>query len=227
MAEPGVGSGADFATDGFPMHGITDPAHIADMLATWGYLGIFIAVFVGNLGIPVPEETVMLAAGFLAGRALLDLRIVYIAVVASAVMGDCCGYVIGRTGGQRVLVRLASAFPFLRTRYDRLQLFFQTHGSKAVFMARFITGARFMAGPMAGACGMPFFQFLGWNVLGAIVWCSLVVTVGYLVGDELYRAMKMAHQASRWIGLAAFAVAIVVVVFWWRDRHPAVSRPQS
>ena len=74
----------------------------------------------------------------------------------------------------------------MRTRYDRLQLFFQTHGSKAVFMARFITGVRFMAGPMAGACGMPFFQFLGWNVLGAIVWCSLVVTVGYLVGDELY-----------------------------------------
>jgi membrane protein DedA with SNARE-associated domain len=209
------------------MHGITDPAHITDLLATWGYLGIFIAVFVGNLGIPVPEETVMLAAGFLAGRSLLDLRIVYVTVVASAVTGDCCGYVIGRTGGQRVLVRLASAFPFMRTRYDRLQLFFQAHGSKAVFMARFITGARFMAGPMAGACGMPFFQFLGWNVLGAIVWCSLVVTVGYLVGDELYRAMTTAHQASRWIELAGVAVAIVVFVFWWRDRHSAASRPQS
>jgi len=222
-----VGIGADFAKYGFPMHGITDPAHITDVLAAWGYLGIFIAVFVGNLGIPVPEETVMLAAGFLAGRSLLDLRIVYVTVVASAVTGDCCGYVIGRTGGQRVLVRLASAFPFLRTRYDRLQLFFQTHGSKAVFMARFITGARFMAGPMAGACGMPFFQFLGWNVLGAIVWCSLVVTVGYLVGDELYRALTTAHQASRWIELAGVAVAIVVFVFWWRDRHPAVSRPQS
>jgi membrane protein DedA with SNARE-associated domain len=222
-----VGIGTDFAKYGFPMHGITDPAHITDVLAAWGYLGIFIAVFVGNLGIPVPEETVMLAAGFLAGRSLLDLRIVYVTVVASAVTGDCCGYVIGRTGGQRVLVRLASAFPFLRTRYDRLQLFFQTHGSKAVFMARFITGARFMAGPMAGACGMPFFQFLGWNVLGAIVWCSLVVTVGYLVGDELYRALTTAHQASRWIELAGVAVAIVVFVFWWRDRHPAVSRPQS
>jgi hypothetical protein len=45
MAEAGVESGADFATDGFPMHGITDPAHIADLLTAWGYLGIFIAVF--------------------------------------------------------------------------------------------------------------------------------------------------------------------------------------
>jgi membrane protein DedA with SNARE-associated domain len=208
------------------MHGITDPEVIAAWLATWGYLGIFISVFIGNLGIPVPEETVMLAAGFLAGRFILDRRFVYVVVILSAVTGDCCGYVIGRTGGQRLLLRLASRFEFMRTRYDRLQLFFQTHGSKAVFMARFITGARFMAGPMAGACGMPFFQFLGWNVLGAIVWCSMVVTVGYLVGDELYRAASMAHQASRWIGLAGFILVIIVLVFWWRDRHPAVSRPE-
>ena len=209
------------------MHGLTDPTHIADLLTTWGYLGIFAAVFVGNLGVPVPEETVMLAAGFLAGQLLLDLRLVYLVVIVSAVFGDCCGYVIGRTGGQRVLERLAVMFPFMRTRYERLQLFFRTHGSKAVFMARFITGVRFMAGPMAGACGMPFIQFLGWNVLGAIVWCSLVVTVGYLVGGELYPALAMAHQVSRWIGLAAFVLLLVVFVVWWRDRHPAVSRPQS
>ena len=209
------------------MHGITDPEVIAAWLATWGYLGIFISVFIGNLGIPVPEETVMLAAGFLAGRFILDLRFVYVVVILSAVTGDCCGYVIGRTGGQRLLLRLASRFEFMRTRYDRLQLFFQTHGSKAVFMARFITGARFMAGPMAGACGMPFFQFLGWNVLGALVWCSMVVTVGYLVSDELYQAASVAHQASRWIALGGIILAALIFAFWWRDRHPAVSRPES
>jgi membrane protein DedA with SNARE-associated domain len=59
------------------------------------------------------------------------------------------------------------------------------------------------------------------------VWCSLIVTVGYLVGDELYRAMTMAHQVSRWIGLAALVLVVLLFVFWWRDRHPAVSRPQS
>src|SRR5271154_4682313 len=100
------------------MHGITDPAHIEGLLATWGYLGIFAAVFVGNLGVPVPEESVMLAAGFLAGQVLLDLRLVYLVVIASAVTGDCCGYVIGRTGGQRVLTRLAPVFPFLPARYE-------------------------------------------------------------------------------------------------------------
>ena len=95
----------------------------------------------------------------------------------------------------------------MRHRYERLQIFFHTHGSKAVFMARFIAGVRFMAGPMAGAAGMPFFRFLGWNVLGAIVWCTLVVTIGYLVGDELYRVTEMAHHAQRWIALVAICLS--------------------
>jgi membrane protein DedA with SNARE-associated domain len=208
------------------MHGMLNPDAIAGWMATWGYLGIFVCVFVGNLGVPVPEESVMLAAGFVASREILDLRWVFVVVIGSAVTGDCCGYVIGRTGGQRFVNWLASHFESFRRRYLKLQAFFHTHGSKAVFMARFIAGIRFMAGPMAGACEMPFLRFLGWNVMGAIVWCSLVVTVGYLVGDELARAAQVAHSASRWIALAV-AVAIVLGYFiWWREKsQPAPAPP--
>jgi len=209
------------------MHALVNPANIVEWLANWGYLGIFVCVFVGNLGIPVPEETVMLVAGFLAGRAILDLKLVYLVCVMSAVCGDCCGFLIGRRGGQRIIARLAARFSTIRQRYERLQLFFHTHGSKAVFMARFIAGVRFMAGPMAGAAGMPFFRFLGWNVLGAIVWCTLVVTIGYLVGDELYRVTEMAHHAQRWIALGALLLCFVFWFFWWRDKsETAAPRPE-
>lgn len=208
------------------MHAFTDPANVQAWIATWGYLGIFLFVFIGNLGIPVPEETVMIVAGFVAGREILDIRAVYAVVFLSAVTGDCCGFLIGRTGGQRLLARLATRFEFARRRYDRLQIFFQTHGAKAVFMARFIAGVRFMAGPMAGAAGMPFAQFLGWNVMGAMVWCSIVVTVGYLVGDELYDVIRMSHLASRGTELAIALVVIALFVVWWRERrHQPVVRP--
>jgi membrane protein DedA with SNARE-associated domain len=200
------------------IHQILNPAAIADWLATWGYLGILVCVFVGNLGIPVPEETVILAAGFLAGRDILDLKSVYAVVVLSAVAGDCCGYLFGRTGGQRLLERLAANFDFVRDRYDRLQLFFKAHGSKAVFMARFITGARFMSGPMAGAAGMRFWQFLGWNLLGALVWCPLMVTIGYLVGDELWKVVRVAHSAGHWLAIGV-ALLLVAWLIWWRERR--------
>jgi membrane protein DedA with SNARE-associated domain len=205
------------------MHEIVNPAYLTDWITTWGYLGVFICVFVGNLGIPIPEETVMLVAGFLAGREVLDLNSLYAVAIASAVTGDCCGFLIGRTGGQRILGWLTSSFASMRHRCERLQMFFQSHGSKAVFMARFITGARFMAGPMAGAAGMPFLRFFGWNVLGALVWCTLVITVGYLVGDELYEVATVAHSAGRWIGLGVLLLALAVFFFWWRERHQAVS----
>ncbi|HJU29538.1 MAG TPA: DedA family protein [Candidatus Binataceae bacterium] len=192
---------------------------LTQWLSTWGYLGVFIFVFIGNLGIPVPEETVLLVAGFLAGRGDLDLRTLYAVGIASAVVGDCCGFLFGRTGGQRLLERLASRFSAVRRRYDRLQNFFRTHGAKAVFMARFIAGARFMAGPMAGAAGMGFARFLGWNVLGATIWCSLVITVGYLVGDELQWVASFAHRAGHWIALGAFLALVAIWLFWWRERH--------
>ncbi|HVN28248.1 MAG TPA: DedA family protein [Candidatus Binataceae bacterium] len=209
------------------MHAVLNPANIVDWLGDWGYLGIFVCVFVGNLGIPVPEETVMLVAGFLAGRAILDLKYVYLICVLSAVSGDCCGFFIGRLGGQRIIARLAGRFTNLQHRYQRLQLFFHTHGSKAVFMARFIAGVRFMAGPMAGAAGMPFFRFLGWNLLGAIVWCTLVVTIGYLVGDELYRVAEMAHHAQRWFAMVVVLLCIALWFFWLRDRNEGPAAPRS
>jgi membrane protein DedA with SNARE-associated domain len=198
------------------------PTLITDMLVNWGYLGIFLCVFVGNLGLPVPEETVVLAAGFLAGQEILELRTVYLVVVLSAITGDSCGYLLGRTGGQRLLEGLAGRFEFVRIRYERIQSFFLAHGPKAVFMARFITGARFMAGPMAGAAGMKFWRFFGWNVLGALIWCGLMVGIGYLVVDyvdELWRIIHLTHRAGQIAGLMAIVLALAFYLYWRREHH--------
>jgi len=78
-------------------------------------------------------------------------------------------------------------------------------------MARFVTGARFVAGPMAGATGMRFWRFLGWNLLGAIIWCGLVITVGYLVGDELEHVAMIARRAGH---LAALGLASAALLLW-------------
>jgi membrane protein DedA with SNARE-associated domain len=160
----------------------------------------------------------------MAGRGDLDLRTLYLVGIVSAVIGDSCGYACGRIGGQPLFERLANRFKFVRARYARLQDFFAVHGSKAVFMARFVAGARFLAGPMAGAAGMPFLRFLGWNVLGALTWCSLIITIGYLVGDELDWVIYAARRASHWIALALIlVVAAALFCYWRRERTPSPS----
>jgi membrane-associated protein len=111
-------------------------------------------------------------------------------------------------------------------RIEQLRLFFDQHGSKAVFMARFIAGARFLAGPMAGAAGMPFLRFLGWNVTGAFIWCSLMVTIGYLVGDEVWRAAGLVHSGARWIALGAVLIALALYLLrWWT--HQSAPGPDA
>jgi membrane-associated protein len=205
------------------MH-LLNPDFITDLIVDWGYLGIFLCVFVGNLGLPVPEETVVLAAGFLAGQQILELKTVYAVVVLSAIAGDSCGYLLGRTGGQRLLERLAGQFVFVRTRYARIQSFFDVHGPKAVFMARFITGARFMAGPMAGAAGMQFWRFFGWNVLGALVWCALMVSIGYLVVDELWRVIHLTHRAGEIVAVLLVVAAFAIYLLWRREEPDSTPR---
>jgi membrane protein DedA with SNARE-associated domain len=197
------------------MHHIS-PSQMTNWLDAWGYLGVFVFVFAGNCGLPVPEETVLLAAGFLAGQGDLDLGTLYAVGIASAVVGDCFGFAFGRYGGQRLIERLARRFKFIRERHHRLRDFFDAHGSKAVFMARFVAGARFMAGPMAGAAGMPFWRFVAWNLFGAVVWCSLVVTVGYLLGDELDWLIYIFHRAGHWIALGLLGMIGALLFTWWR-----------
>ncbi len=202
------------------MHSGAAAAHVTQVIAAWGYLGIFLCVFIGNLGFPVPEETVVLTAGFFAGRNLLDVRAVIAVVVLSAIAGDSTGYLIGRTGGQRLLDRLSRMSGFVRHRREHFEKFFHEHGNKAVFMARFVTGLRFMAGPMAGAAGMKFTRFLRWNVMGALSWCSLMVATGYLVGDEFDR-IPATEGVRQWILLAVAVVVLGFFIFRWFDRHPA------
>src|SRR3984893_16051868 len=160
------------------MHHILSAPGMTDWLSRWIYLGIILCVFIGNLGIPVPEELVLLAAGFLAGRHVLELGTLYIVAILSAVAGDSCGFLVGRTGGRRLFVWLSQKSSLLRKRYKHLRAFFRVHGNKAVFLGRFIMGVRSVAGTRAAAHGRGLLGFLGWNLLGACICCPMGVTVG-------------------------------------------------
>ena len=201
-----------------------NPAQIADAIATWGYpwgyLAIFCCVFIGNLGLPMPEETILLAAGFLAGRGILDFKAVLIVAIISAVAGDNFGYLVGREGGRRLLEHLSRTFKFVHRRYEHLRVFFVAHGNKTVFFARFLAGVRFMAGPMAGAAGMPFWSFFGWNILGALVWCGIMVSIGYFLGDQWETVARSVHHMAPWVVLGLLLLAALTYPFWSRERRP-------
>jgi membrane protein DedA with SNARE-associated domain len=152
------------------------------LLGHWGYLGIFLAVILGNLGLPVPEETVLAMAGYAAYRRVLQLPLVLLIGIVSAVAGDNIGYWLGHHYGRRAIERFGHLAFIPPPRMQKITALMARYGAFAVFAARFVVGLRTLAGPLAGATGMPRRTFVIANILGAIVYVPYAAGIGYGVG---------------------------------------------
>lgn len=185
----------------------------------YGLWVIFFGVMLENAGLPVPGETVLLFAGFLAYRGEVHLWRAMITGIVAASIGDSLGYCLGRYAGEPFVEKYVKRFRFLTRQFDRAQAQFRKHGHWAVFVGRFITGLRVFAGPLAGMFRMPYPRFLFFNFTGATIWGMTIVSVGYLFGgswDSLVEFIEKFHRLS----LAGVAVVLLAgaVVYLLRRR---------
>jgi membrane-associated protein len=172
-----------------------------------GHLGYFLPAIIGleSMGIPSPGETALVLAAVLASQGHLEIWLVIVIGVCSAILGDNIGFLLGRHFGRDAL---AAPGPFHQRRVavvaagDR---FFDRHGPKAVFLARWIAFVRFAAAWLAGINGMRFRTFFVWNALGGISWGVTYGLVGYFVGSAA------ADVITRFGAYAAGALAVLIV----------------
>jgi membrane protein DedA with SNARE-associated domain len=195
-------------------------------IAHWGYLAVFVLVILGNAGVPVPEETVLLVAGFLVWSGQLRLDLVLAVGFVSAVVGDNLGYWLGRRFGRGALERHAHWILGHPERLGAMQAFVGRRGAMAIFVARFLPGLRFMAGPLAGALGLGVWPFLAANVLGAAVYVPIMVgggwALGYAFGDYVEPLRHIVGSVEHvMLGLVVGAAAAVLV---WRVIRTARGR---
>lgn len=185
------------------------------LLGHWGYLAIALVVVLGNVGLPVPEETVLGLAGYLVWRGELRLPLVLAAGIGSAVAGDNIGYWLGRRYGQEALARYGHWLRLTPARLEAVRRAVTRYGSLAIFTARFLAGLRFLAGPVAGATGLQFVPFLMANLVGALVYVPLVVGAGYAVGygfgGRLERLRQTVGALEHLVLLAALLATLLLL----------------
>jgi len=160
------------------------------IIAHWGYLAIFAFVVLGNLGVPIPENSVLWIAGYFVWKGRLSLPLVLLVGIGAAVAGDNLGYWIGRRYGQPAVERHGRRLYLTPARLATMRHFVHRYGPGGVFIARFVIGLRFMAGPLAGSMGLAPLAFLFANVLGALVYVPVTVGEGYAVGYGYRRYIR-------------------------------------
>jgi len=188
---------------------------LRDAVVHYGYWGVGIALLLENAGVPVPGETMLLLASFLA-YSEHEMRLGWIIVVATAAatVGDNLGFSLGYYGGRRLLDRYQAFFRIKPETLARGEKLFERYGVATIFFARFVFGMRVIAGPLAGVLRMPWRRFTVVNFLGAAVWVSVISTAGYLFGRNWERLEE---------GLDRFGVGVVVLIviavaiLWRRD----------
>jgi membrane protein DedA with SNARE-associated domain len=187
--------------------------HLEGTLHHWGYLAVGAFLFFEDFGVPLPGETMLIAAALYAGAGHLNVWLVGLVGFAAAVLGDNVGYVIGRYGGRRVVERYGKYVFMTPARLDRAEDFFNKRGGKIVVVARFIEGLRQLNGIIAGTVEMHWAKFVACNALGAALWVATWTSLGYLAGDHV-------ETVSHYVTYFAVGAAVLFLIgAYWHLRQ--------
>jgi undecaprenyl-diphosphatase len=179
-----------------------------------GYAALGAIVAVETMGIPLPGETALIAAGIVASKGELAIELVIVVAASAAILGDNVGFWIGRRGGRKLLELPGPLQRHRQLVLDRGEAIFARHGGKTVFFGRWFSGLRIAAAWLAGVNGMPWGRFIVYNALGGIAWAVSVGLLAYYLGDTAESLLKGVGL----YGLGAGVIVLGAYVLWRRRR---------
>jgi membrane-associated protein len=182
----------------------------------YGYPVLFLGVLLENAGLPIPGETAVLIAAFLAspesgGR--FNIVLVILLATLAAVLGDNIGYWLGRRVA-RPFLRRGQGFLFLTPqRLQSAESYFNRYGVWTVLVARFILGLRVVAALAAGVTDMHWPRFFFANAAGALLWATCMSLLGYFFGQH-WPVLNKYLGWGAWVLLGAVVVVVTVAQIW-------------
>lgn len=188
------------------------------LVARYGYAVVALLVGAEGVGIPLPGETALLAAGALAAQGHLSIGGVIIAAALGVAVGGSGGYWVGRTAGSALVVRYGVWVGITPERLVRTRQFFARHGTRAVIVGRFLPIVRILAGITAGVTDIPFWKFATYNALAGIAWSSTFGVLGYALGRNLPTFERQFGQIGLVIAGAALIGGVVLLIRWGRRK---------
>jgi len=188
----------------------------------WSY-GILFAIVFAETGLVVtpflPGDSLLFAAGALAGLGSIRLDLAAGVLIVAAILGDTVNYWIGQYLGHRLL---AWGRLIRKDHIDRTHAFFEKYGGKTIIIARFVPIVRTFAPFVAGVGEMTYSRFLAYNVIGALLWVFVCVGLGYLFGN-----LPLVKNNFSLVILAIIVISIMPAVVEVIRARRATPRPAT
>lgn len=186
-------------------------------ISHYGYAGLFALLVLGIVGLPIPDETLLMFSGYLIFKGRFQPAVAFVTGFA----GSCCGislsYVIGRTLGYGFVHRYGGYFRITELRINRIRNWFHRIGDWLLTIGYFIPGVRHFTALVAGLSHLEYRTFALFAYSGAALWVTTFLTLGYLLGQEWQSASRAVERDGLILTLAAIVVG--AIAWWIRQRR--------
>lgn len=192
---------------------------IINIMEQVGYLGVFLLIAIENIFPPIPSEVILVFGGFMTTYTTLNIPIMILAATLGSLLGAIVLYYIGKIFNKERLKKIISGKigKVLRLKasdIEKADKWFDTKGNKTVFFCRFIPIVRSLISIPAGMSEMPMQKFLIYTILGSLIWNTVLIVVGSIVGDKWETIVGYLDNFSNVI-LIILVIIFVLAMYYW------------
>jgi membrane protein DedA with SNARE-associated domain len=189
-----------------------------DLLQELGYAGLVVLMAVEHIFPPIPSELVLPLAGFEVGRGNLNLVWALVASTAGSVIGASGLYLLARSGGRPLVLKLRRVLRVGEEDLDRAEQRFRRHSAWMVVLGRMVPGLRSLVSLPPGLLRMPFWRYLALTFAGSLVWNTALVVAGQQLGSRWSEVGGVVGPVAQWVVVAIIPLTVAALVVRSRRR---------
>lgn len=190
------------------------PEIVQTLLAEYGLIIILAAIALEGVGIPTPSQSLLVAGALLSAHGEYDIRLFLVSCWAAALAGSVLGYMVGRLGGRKLLLRL----PLDPSRIERMETFCQRYGTLLVILSRFVDGPRQLTGIFVGSMKMSAIIFTLATGVGAALWVGVWGLASYYLGQHMHLIAEAFDRVEPYTW-AVTGILIIALLIYLIRRH--------